>query len=81
MPQVFCQRWALTETGEGSDYTRPDGCSLHITDEDRRTFINEYPRYKEYPIYPAIIISVSDDQYQLVQNGVHGIRCFDMSHL
>jgi len=36
---VIVQKWEESERGWG---TRPDGYSLHLTDEDRRAFIKEY---------------------------------------
>lgn len=36
---VHCQLWVESERGWG---VRPDGSSLHATDEDRRAFIDRY---------------------------------------
>ena len=36
---LVCQKWEESEAGWG---TRPDGYSLHLSDEDRRAFIQAY---------------------------------------
>ena len=36
---VVCQYWEESERGWG---VRPDGCSLHLTEADRKQFIKEY---------------------------------------
>lgn len=36
---LLCQKWEESEAGWG---TRPDGYSLHLSDEDRRAFIQAY---------------------------------------
>lgn len=37
--EVIVQKWEETERGWGQ---RPDGFSLHLTEEDRQAFIKEY---------------------------------------
>lgn len=37
--EVIVQKWEESERGWG---TRPDGCSLHLTEEDRKKFLEEY---------------------------------------
>ncbi len=39
MSKVIVQRWEESENGWA---LRPDGYSLHITDEDRQNFIQDY---------------------------------------
>lgn len=39
---VVCQKWLESELGWGE---RPDGCSLHLTEEDRKLFCKEYWDY------------------------------------
>lgn len=39
MPTVFCYEWEETERGWGS---RPDGLSLHATDEGARAYLKAY---------------------------------------
>ena len=41
MPTVICQKWEESEAGWG---TRPDGYSLHLTEEDRKAYISDYGR-------------------------------------
>lgn len=36
---LLCQKWEESELGWG---TRPDGYSLHLSDEHRRAFITDY---------------------------------------
>lgn len=43
MPKVICQQWEETERGWG---TRPDGYSMHLTEEDRAAFVKAY--YAEF---------------------------------
>lgn len=37
--KVICQKWEESERGWG---VRPDGYSLHLTEEDRKEYINKY---------------------------------------
>ena len=78
--RVICQDWLESERGWG---TRPDGCSLHLTEEDRQQYIqnnwdgmpdevpNEYSRACGRP-YP---VQVSPELYARVQQSDrHGVR-------
>ena len=39
MKKVYLQHWEESERGWG---IRPDGCSLHLTLEDRKKYIEKY---------------------------------------
>jgi hypothetical protein len=79
---LICQKWVESERGWG---TRPDGYSLHVTDEDRRSFVKEY--WKEMPdVVPdeysrpdgtPYLIEVNEETYKLVKRTKNGERFFD----
>ena len=79
--RVLCQKWEESECGWG---TRPDGYSLHLTDEDRRQFIKdywagmpkeapyEYSRQDGMPYW----VEVDEKTYNEILKSKHGIRRF-----
>lgn len=80
MQKLICQEWEESERGWG---TRPDGCSLHLTEEDRKTFIKAYwdsmpetpPSEYSRPVSCYCEVDVDETAYdfeKLVEK--HGIR-------
>jgi hypothetical protein len=52
MPEVICQEWEESENEPGWGVTvRPDGFSLHKSEEDRQAFIKAY--WDKCPSGPA----------------------------
>lgn len=39
VPRLLCQQWSVVRTGDGS---RPDGCSLHLSEEDRAAYVQRH---------------------------------------
>lgn len=76
---VVCQEWLETERGWGQ---RPDGASLHMTNQDRDTYIKEYwdtmpddvPDEYSRPAGSPALIEVDDDTYDKVKQSKNGIR-------
>jgi hypothetical protein len=81
MLEVIVQKWEESEAGWG---TRPDGYSLHLTDNDRKKFVKEYLKSMhgsashEYSRLDgtAYIAFVDDEIYEKVKASKNGIRCF-----
>ncbi len=46
--EIVCQKWEETESGWG---VRPDGYSLHLSEEDRKEFVKQY--WASMPAGPA----------------------------
>ena len=81
---LICQRWEESERGWG---TKPDGYSLHLTDEDREAFIREYwdqmpnavPDEYSRPDGTPYVCYVDEGTYQGVAKTKNGRRfwgCF-----
>ncbi len=62
---LICQVWEESESGWG---TRPDGYSLHLTDDDRKAFIKEY--------WDGMPKMVPDEYSRPVSMGSHPYACF-----
>ncbi len=91
--RLLCQKWEESELGWG---TRPDGYSLHLTDEDRRAYIQKYwdrmpastPEEYSRPDGTAYWFEATKDQYDEVvkaRNSQHsfnryGVRSFDRTY-
>lgn len=77
--EVIVQKWEESERGWGS---RPDGFSLHLTDEDRKAYIKEYwagmpketPDEYERPDGTPYKAEVSDSVFAKVKASKNGIR-------
>ena len=83
---VVVQKWEESERGWG---TRPDGYSLHLTEEDRKKYIEEYTKGRdphdvpdEYdrPDGTPYIAEVDAETFQAVVNSKYGIRKFDRNY-
>lgn len=78
MPKVICQKWEEAERNWGC---QPDGYSLHLTEEDRLTYLQAY--WDQMPDTPPEVYSrpegvpheleVDDATFAEVKKG-HGIR-------
>lgn len=75
---LILQKWLESEAGWG---IRPDGCSLHINEEDRIAYEKEYwasgthspQEYSRHSGDP-IVIEVSQELYKQVQDTKNGLR-------
>lgn len=82
---VLCQKWEESERGWG---TRPDGYSLHLTDEARRKYIEDYwkrmPDYTpdEYsrPSGTAYWAEVSAEVFNKVKASANGVMFGDNNY-
>ncbi len=80
---VFKQDWLESEKGWGQ---RPDGCSLHFTEEDGKEFIKEYwdrmpeetPDEYSHPYGELIPIKVSNETYQEILKSKNGCRYYSI---
>mgnify|MGYP001573228924 CR=1 FL=1 len=74
--------WEESERGWG---TRPDGCSLHLTEEDYRKFVNMYwkgmpnevPDEYSRPAGSPCEVKVSKRLYDEIRRSKYGLRYFD----
>ena len=76
MTEVYLQYWEESERAWG---VRPDGCSLHITEENHRNYVksiysnrdeNNVPDEYDRIVGGLITIDVSDELYQdIIKNG------------
>lgn len=79
---VICQKWAEYEKGWGD---RPDGYSLHLTEEDRKAYIdgywarmpNEAPAEYSSPDGTPYACEVDEATYEKVRASKNGIRFYD----
>ena len=82
--EVVVQKWEESERGW---ITRPDGFSLHLTDEDREAFIHAYwarmpdevPDEYSRPSGKPYKAEVGEEILKKIQESDHGI-IFDNSH-
>lgn len=87
MKKVYLQHWEESERGWG---IRPDGCSLHLTLEDRKKYIetiyegrdisnipHEYERICGEPIE----VDIKDELYDTIQNGTLRLLRHEMNNL
>lgn len=73
MNKVILQRWEESERNWG---THPDGCSLHLTDSDRDSYIKEIykdrtddvPDVYERVIGSSLVAFIEDGLYDMIQN-------------
>lgn len=81
MKIVFRVDWLESEFGFG---TRPDGYSLHLTEEDSKAFIEEYwatmpekvPDEYSRPNCPAYKFEVNDKVYNKIKQSKNGVRIY-----
>lgn len=83
---VVCQKWLESERDWG---TRPDGYSLHLTDKDRKQYVEEYwdampdkidgraPDIYSRPDGTPYVCDVDVDMYEKIKKSKNGIRNFD----
>lgn len=79
--EAICQDWEESERGWG---TRPDGCSLHLTIEDRNLFVKNYwdlmprevPDEYERPEGNPFRIEVSRKLYNQIKKSDEGLRLY-----
>lgn len=78
---VICQKWEESELGWG---TRPDGYSLHLTEADRKAFIEDYwatmpasaPEEYSRPDGTPYSAEVDAETFQKVKASKNGTRSF-----
>lgn len=80
MPNVICQKWEESERGWGC---RPDGFSLHLTEDDRASFVyahwetlpdsvpDEYSRPSGTP-FECPVTDALFERIKAAKNGVYG---------
>ncbi len=82
---IVCQRWLESERGRGC---RPDGASLHLTEEDRKEFCAAHwesererttdegnaPDVYEREDGQATQMNVDDHTYERITSTKHGLR-------
>lgn len=79
MHTVVVQEWDESERGWG---TRPDGASLHLTQEDASTYVKDYwatmpdmvPDEYERPSGSTRLIDVNAEVYERVKKTKNGLR-------
>jgi hypothetical protein len=80
--RVLCQKWLESERGWG---TRPDGYSLHVNEEDCKTFVKEYwdnmpdevPEEYSKPDGTPYWCEVDEKTYEMVKKSKNGILRFE----
>jgi hypothetical protein len=88
MKKVYLQYWEESERGWG---VRPDGCSLHLTKEDHKKYIDsiykERETHTEVPYeYDRIVgepieILIKDDLYDSIDTGTLRLMEHQMNNL
>jgi hypothetical protein len=88
MKKVYLQYWEESERGWG---VRPDGCSLHLTKEDHKKYIDsiykERESHTEVPYeYDRIVgepieILIKDDLYDSIDAGTLRLMEHQMNNL
>lgn len=89
MKVAICQVWEETERGWGS---RPDGCSLHLTNEQLKKYIDNFyinQRAKfgygadEYnrAIGNPFLVIVSYETFDYIRHSDNGIRLFQNEYI
>ena len=81
---VVCDHWGESEAGWGQ---RPDGCSLHLTEEDHAAYVKDYwaeekkrnpggqtPDEYSYPNTRTFIALVDWETYKAVRDSKNGVR-------
>lgn len=83
---VIVQKWEESERGWGC---RPDGYSLHITEDDRKAYIKDYwdgmpegeaPYEYSRPDGSPYLADVDVATYEKVKRSKNGIRSFDRNY-
>jgi hypothetical protein len=78
MPTVVVQKWEESERGFG---TRPDGFSLHLSEEDRVEYVRKYwasmpdeaPDEYSRPDGSPYLADVDEETLELIRKSEHGI--------
>lgn len=74
MKSVYLQYWEESERGWG---VRPDGCSLHLTLDNHKSYVNKIYDDRDPNVIPdeydrtvgdPIVVSVSDDIFNELSN-------------
>ena len=79
LEEVIYVSWEESERGWG---TRPDGCSLHLTEDNFQTFLKEYwdrmpeqvPHEYSRPAGKPVIAYASQSLYKGIQESGNGLR-------
>jgi len=82
---VICQKWEESERGWG---TRPDGYTLHLTDTDRKQFVQDYwdkmpdsaPDEYSRPCGTAYPCEVDDETFLAIKESKNGVWKFDNNY-
>ena len=80
--RVVLVEWLESERGWG---VRPDGASLHLTNDDYETYVKEYwnkmpdevPDEYSRPATSPKIIDVDDEIYNKIKRSKNGIRLWE----
>ncbi len=82
LEEVVYVNWEESERGWG---TRPDGCSLHLTEKDYKTFLKDYwdkqpdriPDEYSRPVGRAVPAHVCSELYEKIKQTDSGLRLMD----
>jgi hypothetical protein len=87
MKKVYLQYWEESERGWG---IRPDGCSLHLTEEDRNKYITsiyeqrkndkEVPYEYDRPVGELIEVMINDNLFELIKES-YRLLSFELNNL
>jgi len=87
MKKVYLQYWEESERGWG---IRPDGCSLHLTEEDRNKYITsiyeqrkndkEVPYEYDRPVGESIKVMINDNLFELIKES-YRLLSFELNNL
>jgi len=87
MKKVYLQYWEESERGWG---IRPDGCSLHLTEEDRNKYITsiyeqrkndkEVPYEYDRPVGESIEVMINDNLFELIKKS-YRLLSFELNNL
>jgi len=87
MKKVYLQYWEESERGWG---IRPDGCSLHLTEEDRNKYITsiyeqrkndkEVPYEYDRPVGESIEVMINDNLFELIKES-YRLLSFELNNL
>lgn len=80
---VVVQKWEESEAGWGQ---RPDGCSLHLSEEDRAAYVKAYwdrmpssaPSEYSRPDGTPYLWDADEETYEQVKASKNGVRRYDL---
>ena len=88
MKKVFLQYWEESERGWG---VRPDGCSIHLSLEEHKKYVNsiynerkthtQVPYEYDRPVGESLSIMIKDDLYENIKNGSLRLMEYEMNNL